>query len=176
MGRKSHGILVAVSPCLHIISIRPMFSSESLAQIFLLVHQLLRMIPDLSHIIYDNACGAARSLRKRLSSLRSGTQPAQSWAKLHALHWVIDRLHLRYHTACRQPHGSWHVPGVDPAEHPRLHGVDTEAAEQIFLMLPRNGKIFSHFRHLSTKSFSCSCLLARTISDKSVVRPGVVIA
>ena len=176
MGRKSHGILVAVSPCLHIISIRPMFSSESLAQIFLLVHQLLRMIPDLSHIIYDNACGAARSLRKRLSSLRSGTQPAQSWAKLHALHWVIDRLYISaitLHADSRMGAGMYRE-WIQQSTHACTES--TLRPQNKSFMLPRNGKIFSHFRHLSTKSFSCSCLLARTISDKSVVRPGVVIA
>ena len=128
VSRKSHGILVAVSPCLHIISIRPMFASESLVQVFMMVHKLVSMLPDLSHVIYDNACGAARSLRKRASQATA----VPSWAALNRLKWVIDRLHLRYHTACRQPGSGWHVEGVDPADHPELRGIDTEAAEQVF--------------------------------------------
>jgi hypothetical protein len=48
------------------------------------------------------------------------------------LKWVIDRLHYTYHRGCRDSTSGWYVSGVDPAEHPRLAGVDTEACEQLF--------------------------------------------
>ena len=137
VARKSNGILVAVSPCLQIMAIRPMYASESVTQVVLLVQHLLTLFTALAFIIYDNACGAARTVRKRV---RDGGLPVavqQAWQRLAALNWVVDRLHLRYHSACRQPSSPWFVPAVDPAAHPDLHGIDTEAAEQVFHIASR---------------------------------------
>ena len=136
VARKSSGILVAVTPCLQIVAARPMYSSESLVQVFLLVWDLLMLFGNLAYVIYDNACGAARSIRKRMKACQS-TGLREAWAKLSSLHWVVDRLHVRYHTACRCPGSAWFVSGVDPADHPALLGVDTEAAEQVFHIASR---------------------------------------
>lgn len=136
VARKSNGILVAVTPCLQIVAARPMYSSESLVQIFLLVWDLLMLVGNLAYVIYDNACGAARSIRKRMKECH-GIGVHEAWKQLSSLHWVVDRLHLRYHSACRCPDSAWFVPGVDPADHPTLLGIDTEAAEQVFHIASR---------------------------------------
>ena len=75
VARKSNGILVAVSPCLQIMAIRPMYASESVTQVVLLVQHLLTLFTALAFIIYDNACGAARTVRKRV---RDGDYLSQS--------------------------------------------------------------------------------------------------
>lgn len=132
-GRKSNGILAAVTPCLQIASIKPMFASESPTQVLLFVFALLGLFGDLSHIIYDNACGIVRHLRKQLAKKEAAhDDTAVAWSALLALQWVIDRLHFTYHRACRRRMSAWFVDGVDPGDHPILHGIDTEAAEQIF--------------------------------------------
>jgi hypothetical protein len=93
---------------------------------------LRTLFDDLVYVIYDNACAVARHLRKRQRSSPPADPEDVAWKWLLALKWVIDRLHFCYHRACRDETSSWYVPGVDPAEHSTLEGVDTEAAEQIF--------------------------------------------
>lgn len=129
-GRKSSGILAAVTPCLQIAALRPMYSSESFTQIVIMVLALVRLFVNLQFIIYDNACGVVRHLRKQHRIRQAAEEDTcGAWSALLALKWVIDRLHFVYHRGCRRRGSAWFVEGVDPAEHPELLGVDTEARD-----------------------------------------------
>lgn len=136
-GRKSAGILAAVTPCLQIAAIGPMFASESISQLLIFICALRSLFSGLMYVIYDNACAVKRHLRKHQRDSPPGDSDNVTWKWLLALRWVIDRLHLTYHKACRDRSSSWFVEGVDPIEHPVLKGVDTEAAEQIFHVAER---------------------------------------
>ena len=136
-GRNTHGILAAVTPCLQIVAIRSMHASESLTQVLLLVLELLAVMPGLRYVLYDNACGVVRHLRKQLATTKMTEEVAKGWRLLAALAWVVDRLHWTYHRCWRDPAGSWSVPGVAPSEHSALVGVDAEAAEQVFHITER---------------------------------------
>jgi hypothetical protein len=131
-GRKTSGILVAVTPCLQIVCLRPMFGSESLTQVLLMVAALYGVLGSLAYVLYDNACSMVRHLRKQESNRKKQGLGAEGWSLFMALHWVIDRLHCHYHRCWRDPAGAWYVPRVRPDDHPILRGVDTEAAEQVF--------------------------------------------
>jgi hypothetical protein len=121
-----------------------MYASESVTQVFFLVQYLLSLFSTLAFVVYDNACGAARSARKRVRDLTLAPPVRAAWQRLANLHWVVDRLHLRYHSACRQPSSPWFVSGVDPAAHPDLYGIDTEAAEQVFHVAGRWQLVLSY--------------------------------
>ena len=142
--RKSNGILVAVSPCLQILAIRPTYASESVTQVLFLAQHLLALFSTLAYIIYDNACGAARTVARKLRDPNTSGPQRVAWERLAALHWVVDRLHLRYHSACRDASSGWFVPGVDPADHAVLRGVNTEAAEQVFHIAGRRQLVLSY--------------------------------
>jgi hypothetical protein len=144
VSRKTSGILVAVTPCLQIVAIRPMFAAESLCQVLLLVLHLLTLFADLSHVVYDNACSMMRHINRQRENRKKRQEDITSWNVLAVLQWIIDRLHWRYHRACKDPLSSYFVPGVSPKEHPELIGVDTEAAEQIFHVANRWQTILSN--------------------------------
>ena len=131
-GRKSGGILVAVTPCLQIVYLRPMYGSESLTQVLLMVAAVFGVLGNLAYVMYDNACSMVRHLRKQEGIRQKQGVSAEGWSIFRAVHWVIDRLHCHYHRCWRDPEGSWYVPNVRPDDHPVLIGVDTEAAEQVF--------------------------------------------
>ena len=95
--RKSSGLLVAVTPCLQIAAVRPMYASESLTPVLIFVSFLLGLIRDLQFVLYDNACGMVRHMRKQLLVRQFAQSVADWWNKLAALKWVIDRLHWTYH-------------------------------------------------------------------------------
>ena len=78
-----------------------MYASESVTQVFFLVQYLLSLFSTLAFVVYDNACGAARSARKRVRDLTLAPPVRAAWQRLANLHWVVDRLYLRYHSACR---------------------------------------------------------------------------
>lgn len=99
--RKSNGILAAVSPCLYILAIRPIYASEFVTQVFFLVQYLFNLFSTLAFVVYDNACGAARNARKRVRDLILTPPVRAAWQRLANLHWVVDRLYLRYYSACR---------------------------------------------------------------------------
>ena len=44
-GRKTSGLLAAVAPCLHIVSVKPMHSTESLTQVMMFVWSVLDRFP-----------------------------------------------------------------------------------------------------------------------------------
>ena len=136
-GRKTAGVLAAVSPCLQILAIRPMFASESMTQIDLLAVDLLSLFPWLSYILYDNACGIRRHLRRQVADRADESARRSSWQQLLNVNWVVDRLHWTYHRACRDPQHAHYDPGVSPHAHKALMGVDTEAAEQVFHIASR---------------------------------------
>ena len=121
-----------------------MYASESVTQVFFLVQYLLSLFSTLAFVVYDNACGAARSARKRVRDLTLAAPVRAAWQRLANLHWVVDRLHLRYHSACRQPSSPWFVSGADRAAHPDLYGIDTEAAEQVFHVAGRWQLVLSY--------------------------------
>ena len=137
VGRKTAGVLVAVTPCLQIAAIAPMWSSESISQLLLFLMSVMEFCTDLAYVIYDNACAVARHLRKRQRESPPADPAAPAWAWLLQLRWVIDRLHFTYHKSCRDRTSALYVPGVDADEHPCLKGVDTEAAEQLFSVAKR---------------------------------------
>jgi hypothetical protein len=143
-GRKSSGILVAVTPCLQIVAIRPMYTSESLTQVLCMVLALLALFGDLGFVLYDNACSVVRHLRKQLADRGRQGQDVNGWAALLALKWAIDRLHWGYHRACKKPGTGWFVPNISPHEHPELRGADTEAAEQVFHIANRWQTVLSN--------------------------------
>ena len=175
--RKSSGILVAVSPCLQILSIAPMYSSESATQVVLLLLALLEVLPQLAFVVYDNACNIFRHVRKSLQTSRPVCQSA--WQRLAALQWVLDRLHFTYHRACQDPDSSYFVPEVNPRMYPKLLGVDTEAAEQIFHIAERWQLILSTsspvhqelllllFAHQHNQTHSCREALQKYVSAQA---------
>ena len=137
VGHKNAGCLVAVTPCLQIAAITPLWGSESITQLLLFLLALQTLFTDLAYVIYDNACPVARHLRKRLRENPPADPENPAWKWLIALTWVIDRLHFTYHKSCRDINSSWYVAGVDARDYPVLKGVDTEAAEQIFSLANR---------------------------------------
>ena len=143
-GRKSSGILAAVTPCLQILAIRPMYASESLTQVLLLVWHLLRLLPQLQYVVYDNACGVVRHVTKQSVARASDAHVLVGWRRLAMLKWVVDRLHWSYHRGCRDPESARFVPGVDPACHLDLVGVDTPGCEQVFHIANRWQSVLSN--------------------------------
>ena len=136
-GRKTGGILVAVTPCLQIVYLQPMYGSESLTQVLLMVAAVFRVLGNLAYVMYDNACSMVRHIRKQEGTREKQGVSTVAWSLFKAVHWVIDRLHCHYHRCWRDPAGSWYVPLVRPVDHPVLMGVDTEAAEQVFHIADR---------------------------------------
>eukprot|EP00959_Pyramimonas_sp_CCMP1952_P448253 9386262-Pyramimonas_sp.AAC.1 len=132
VGRKSAGIFVAVTPCLQIAAIAPMWASESISQLLLFLLATRELFLDLAYVIYDNACAVARHLRKRQREGPPSDPDAPGWTWLLGLQWIIDRLHFTYHKSCRDKTSPYFVPGVDADDYPSLKGVDTEAVEQLF--------------------------------------------
>ena len=157
---KSGGLLVAVTPCLHIVGVQTMTSTESVTQVVLFVHMVQQYLRDIAYVVYDYACGVRRFLRPKVEA-RAGSPEAREWQKLWSLQWLVDRLHFAGHTGCRNPESSFYDPDVNPhaakllwaaflgfllcffvlrepwlqpatQASPKLRGVDTEAAEQIF--------------------------------------------
>ena len=101
-GRKSAGILVAVTPCLQIAAMTPMFGSESIITLVLLfVLAMHSVFEDLVYIIYDNACAMIRHLNKRQRQCSGAMTTTSIWRWMMSLLWVIDRLHFGYHKACQ---------------------------------------------------------------------------
>ena len=124
VSRKSGGLLVAVYPCLHIVAAVPMYSSESLSQVVLLVWLVLTYMHGIQCVVYDFACGVLRHARKQ-AHLRAGKPSEVAWRKLLSLRWVVDKFHFgKGHTACRNPSSSYYEPSVNPYAYQELVGVD----------------------------------------------------
>ena len=51
------GLLIAIYPCMHIVGVKPMYSSESLTQVVLFVWHVLSYLGGVTWAIYDFACG-----------------------------------------------------------------------------------------------------------------------
>ncbi|CAK0887840.1 unnamed protein product, partial [Prorocentrum cordatum] len=132
VGRKSAGIFVAVTPCLQIAAIAPMWASESISQLLLFLLATRELFLALACVIYDNACAVARHLRKRQRESPPSDPDAPGWTWLLGLQWVVDRLHFTYRKGCRDKTSPYFAPGVDADDYPSLKGVDTEAVEQLF--------------------------------------------
>jgi hypothetical protein len=114
VSRKSGGLLVAVYPCLHIVGIKPMYSSESLTQVVLFVWYVLGYLQGLMGVIYDFACGVLRHLRVQASK-RTERSQKDNWEKLLGLQWWVDRLHFKKgHKACKDPTSKYYEPAVNP--------------------------------------------------------------
>ena len=111
VARKSGGILVAVGPCLHIIDVVPMQSTESLTQVVLFVWAILQNVARLHWVVYDFACGVVQFLNRQ--SARRPTAVAEKWRRLQSLRWVLDRLHFHGHK-CREPGSANYNPDVSP--------------------------------------------------------------
>ena len=151
--RKSSGLLAAVTPCLQIAGVRPMYASESITQVLVFVSFVVGFFVDMRFLIYDNACGVVRSLNKKLRLHAASPVLAAAWGVVAGLQWVIDRLHWTYHTGCRDASTGWYVPGVDPHAHSALLGVDTEAAEQVFHIANRWQTVLSNTSPIHQEMF-----------------------
>ena len=124
-----------MSSCLQILSIAPVYSSESPTQVVLLLHALLNAFPALRYVVYDNACGMVRHMRKSLLTAVASARAA--WRRVASMTWVLDRLHFTYHRVCQDPASSYFVCEVNPHIYPELAGIDTEAAEHVGPDAPR---------------------------------------
>ena len=128
---------MAVYPCMHIVGVRPMYSSESLTQVVMFVWHVLSYLRGVTCVVYDFACGVLRHLRAQMRK-RQGTPAHASWEKLLSLKWIVDKLHFgRGHTACKNESSTYYEPSVNPYSHDEIVGVDTEGAEQIFHVASR---------------------------------------
>ena len=128
---------MAVYPCMHIVGVRPMYSSESLTQVVLFVRHVLSYLRGVTCVVYDFACGVLRHLLAQMRK-RQGTPAHASWEKLLSLKWIVDKLHFgRGHTACKNESSTYYEPSVNPYSHDEIVGVDTEGAEQIFHVASR---------------------------------------
>jgi hypothetical protein len=96
------------------------------------------------YVVYDNACGVVRHLNKQIRERTLSPVVLAAWQVMASLKWVIDRLHWTYHRGCRDSKSGWYVPGVDPAGHPSLLGIDTEGAEQVFHIATRWQAVLSN--------------------------------
>jgi hypothetical protein len=144
VSRKSGGLLVGVSPCLQVVGVRPMYSSESLTQVILFVWHMLTYLTCTTWVIYDFACGALRHIRTQMDK-RRGRPSESSWRRLLSLNWAVDRLHFgKGHVACKDEASTYYEPCVNPFSHSELLGIDTEAAEQIFHIANRWQTNLSH--------------------------------
>ena len=112
VSRKSGGVLVAVGPCLRILGIEPMFSSESLTQVVFFVWSMLAALRRLEWVIYDFACGVTEFLANQCR-IRPDLAAKHNWQKLMGLRWVLDKLHFHGHK-CRQEGSPSYNPNVNP--------------------------------------------------------------
>ena len=103
IGRKSAGILAAVSPCVRVVAIQPMYATESQGQVVSFLDDILQMLPRTAWVIYDFACGIRRHICAQLS-LRRSKPEASRWQALDALTWAVDKMHFKTHKGCRNPH------------------------------------------------------------------------
>ena len=113
VGRKSAGILAAVSPCMRVVAVQPMYATESQGQAVSFVDDILQMLPRTAWVTYDFACGIRRHIRAQLS-LRLSKPEASRWQALDALTWVVDKMHFKTHKGCRKPQSPWYEPSVNP--------------------------------------------------------------
>ena len=60
-----------------------------------------------------------------------------AWTRLLGLQWIVDRLHFCYHKACRNKKSSYYLARVNPYRYKEIHGVNSEAAEQVFALANR---------------------------------------
>jgi hypothetical protein len=105
ISRKSGGILVAVAPCLHIVGIKPLTSTESLTQVLLFVWSILSYLPGMVWVLYDFACGMVRFIRSQVGK-RCGAPELSNWLKLQEKKWVVDKLHFfTGHKGCSSESG-----------------------------------------------------------------------
>ena len=114
IGRKSGGLLIAVYPCLHIVGVRPMYSSESITQVVLFVWHVLSYLQGITWVLYDFACGVLRFLRNQALK-RDGKPFRKHWQVLLNLRWVVDKLHFKSgHSGCKDPNSKYYEPSVNP--------------------------------------------------------------
>ena len=108
-----------------------MYSSESLTQVVLFVWHVRSYLVGLVWVLYDFACGVLRHIRAQMRQ-RQGTPAENRWQELFALRWAVDKLHFQKgHTSCKNESSKYYEPTVNPYRYEELHGVDTEAAEQV---------------------------------------------
>ena len=120
---------------MQIILVRPLYGSESCTQVVEFVWLIVGGLHQIAFIAYDNACGLVRFIMSQ-SGQRAGEAKA-AWAVLEQLSWVIDKLHFCYHKACRTRLSRYFLPRANPYHCTKLHGIDTEAAEQVFSLASR---------------------------------------
>jgi hypothetical protein len=129
--RRLGGLLVAVLPCGTVVGIVPIPRGESLTQVHALLGQI-RRYHSISFVVYDNACALAHFVRRADRARRT------SIAMLLAhVCYVIDRFHLKNHTACLNPSHRRYMPEVDVYAHAKLQGVNTAINESFNAWIDR---------------------------------------
>ena len=132
---KIAGINIVSFPCGTIVDVAELYGSESLSQVLLPLHSLMK-IPsirrDVKVLIHDNACRFKAFVSNRVES-------SSVMKHIDSLDMRVDRHHYRNHTGkkCTQNH--------NPDKCPLLKDVNTSVMEQVN-RLPRRKQnlIFSH--------------------------------
>ena len=55
VGRKSAGMLVAVTPCLQVVRIAPMYAAESVTQVVLFARAVQETVPNVTHVCFSGS-------------------------------------------------------------------------------------------------------------------------
>ena len=128
---RSAGVLLAAYPCQHIRLVEEIYNSESITQVYAILHDHVESSfqkgvydPDKLVIVYDDACHL-----KRFSMKRPGMTETSTY--LSSADIFCDRLHFSNHV------DKWCATNCDPRQCYKLNEVNTEACEQIFSWLSR---------------------------------------
>ena len=129
--KRLGGILAAVLPCGTVVGLLPIPKGESLTQVHALLGEV-RRYRRIRFVVYDNACALAHFARRASRATRT-----HICRLLAAITFVLDRFHIRNHTACLQPDHHRYMPEVDVYAHAELQGVNTAICESFNAWLDR---------------------------------------
>eukprot|EP00973_Karenia_brevis_P010407 1413142-Karenia_brevis.AAC.1 len=124
--RRYGGLLIATLPCGRVCALSPLAGGESLTQVYALLSRVVRH-RSIRYVIYDNACALGRFIRHPSRCHRTDAS-----ARMAAMTYVIDGLHVQGHTACTNPSHNLYMPEVLRTNHEELNGVNTQTSEQFF--------------------------------------------
>ena len=155
---------IAFSCDAKVVSILPIPRGESLRQVHAMLGEVYS-VKAFKYVIYDNACGLAMFAR---NAQRSDSTPTN--ARLAQLTYVLDRWHMRNHTACLDPFHSHYLPEVSMYEHESLQGVNSSLNESFNAWVDRFVGMTSHMHPIV---FSVFMLLAADLWNRFVVPRGI---
>ena len=149
------GIHVIMRPCGIILWWCVIFHHESLSQLYLLLHAFLSQAdtkPLLSYIIFDYACGARQFFEDREGPNGEGIFGRH---KMPFPKFVVDRFHFGKHDDeyCRLH--------CNPADHPEIDGVNSEACEQCFSWLGKYKFSVGNMTNIVFEFFMHSLIIER---------------